>query len=238
MIKDAAPPRIARLASEFVVIVVGVLVALAADSWIQSAEDRGRARAGLALLVEDLVMDSTRIEEIMPYPPRHDSIRAVLWSTPGDAAISEDSVLVLFSRILPMPDFLPSRSTYESLVATDGIRYLGDAQLRADLIRYYEERQADVLHWHGWYIQEWVAMTDMMRESQTPAPADFEEGMRPWDAVPQRLTTSWREIRQNDAFMSQLWNVAIVEQILRSNIEDGLNANRELLSRVRVLAMR
>lgn len=95
-----------------------------------------------------------------------------------------------------------------------------------------------MVHWHGWYIQVWVAMSEVMQQYQTPAPADFEEGLRHWSRVPQRLTTSWREIRQDDVFMSQLWTVAIYEQGLRSVIKEGLEANIELLARVRTLAMR
>ena len=238
MAENNTPPRVVRLLGEFFVIVIGVMVALAADSWMKSAEEAERVQAALTLLVEDLVTDSTRMEELVPYPPRHDSIRATLWSTPSDAAMAEDSVLVLFRRLLGGQDFQASRSTYESLVATDGIRFLDDAQLRADLMQYYEERQVDVVHWQGWYVQMWVALSEMIREYQTPAPADFEEGLRHWSQVPQRLTTSWREIRQDEVFMSQLWLAAIYEQALRQTVEAGLQANIELLAQVRVHTLR
>lgn len=223
---------------EFGMIVLGVMVALGADSYMDSRDEAERARASLSLLVEDLVSDSSRMQDIAYYPPAHDSVRAILWSTPSSAALPDDSVLVLLGRLFIMPDFAPSRTTYESLVASDGIRYLGDAAFRAQLVRYYQEHQVDVAQWYDWWSREYIVMADLLREVQTPGPADFDEAMRRWTRVPQRLTKSWREIRSDDILMSQLWQVDTYEQNLAARISDALESNAALVEQVRTLAGR
>ena len=49
-----------RLAAEFVVIVIGVLVALGVDQWIDALDDRAREREYTVRLRGDLVADTLR----------------------------------------------------------------------------------------------------------------------------------------------------------------------------------
>lgn len=51
------PAMLPRLTGEFVVIVVGVLFALAVDSWVSDASDRELAREYLQRLLEDVRYD-------------------------------------------------------------------------------------------------------------------------------------------------------------------------------------
>ena len=62
-VRSNPPARVARLAGEFLIIVVGVLVALSADTWIQSQQERQSEGAYLQALREDLVETRLSLQE-------------------------------------------------------------------------------------------------------------------------------------------------------------------------------
>ena len=59
------PAHLRRLFSEFVVIVLGVLIALAADSWRQGLQDRDRLLTHLTALQADLAATSRELDDAL-----------------------------------------------------------------------------------------------------------------------------------------------------------------------------
>jgi len=219
-------------AGQFALIVVGVMVALAGDNWVQEREEADRAEAALALLADDLRADSERLARLAPFPLRHDSLRAIVWSTPPDAQISQDSVLVLFRRLILAQPYEPPRAAYESLLASDGLRYIPDEALRGEIVRYYEESQAQLVLWYDLWSQLNLDFFKLTRFVQTPAPTSIDEGLEGWLRVPKRLVREWPAIRRDDELMGQLWLVSIYSRLYGDQLDRVVEANQDLQGRL------
>ena len=134
MSTDAHP--LGRLAAEFAVIVVGVLVALAAQGWWENRqvdEDRARALRAIAidleLLSEDLATSKRRVDTTTT------SIRWILGSGP-DIEVASDALYSLRTQyalweIAGADVGLP---TYEELQGSGRLSLLPD-EIRGDLAR-------------------------------------------------------------------------------------------------------
>lgn len=225
--------RLTRLAGEFSVIVVSVLVALAADGWWEEQGREERAQATADLLLVDLAADSAAFARLARFPLAHDSLRAIIWATPPEADLPSDSVVTLLRRLVIMAPYAPTRAAFESLVASDGVRFVGGDSLQVEIVQYYERFQADVTWWYGWFTEENRVLYDLLREVQVPAPSSVEEGMQPWTRVPQRLASSWPGVRGNEVLMSQLWYNQIYEQNLGDMVARAVEANASLVSALR-----
>ena len=210
------------------------MVALAGDSWLESRNEGDRARSALALLERELVVDSAQLDRERRHAG-HDTVRATIWTTPADAEIPPDSASRLFVRLLLGSSYQPSRAAFESLVASDGIRYLGDAQFQSDLTAYYGERQPRLAQWFEWWGEHYMELLHKLRPHLSPAPTSIEEGMLSWAQIPLEVTTSWRQMRSDEELMSQIWNASIYQQNYQRFERRAREANAELLAQVRAL---
>ena len=228
MARDDRGGKLLRALGEFSIIVVGVLVALAADSWLTDREDAERSRAAIALLIADLETDSIRMAQVAGGAPPHDTVSATMFSTAPEAALTADSVVLLFRRLSIGSDFVASRSAYESLSQTDGIRHIGSPELQSQIVHYYRELQADVANWYGMWGVRYDRYLQLMGRHLAPAVGSFEDGMVSWTAIPIEVTTSWAEIRGDSELMSQIWGMGAYEQNLNLMIRDAQVANQDL----------
>jgi len=141
-----------RWVGEFVAIVLGVLDALAVDSWSEERNNRVLEQEYLARLTEDLNRDVAEIEEtinasilqgrsattllsilddpLTDHVPRFrsDVLKAIDFSVPVKRLVW----LVARDRI-----FGPRRNTYDELLATGRIVVLDDPVLRTSIIEHY-----------------------------------------------------------------------------------------------------
>lgn len=124
---------------EFVVIVAGVLAALAGQAWWQGREDRARERDYLRQLLADTRENERRLDRAIA----QDSVS-------GRAAVRAAAALYL-PRPLPPADslvawfendvfnssaFLPLTGTYQSLLSGDRLRLLRSDALRTRVVAY------------------------------------------------------------------------------------------------------
>ena len=141
---DSRAPRthrrkssIPRLVGEFLVIVVGVLVALAADRWNQQRSEAVTAEEYLVRVVEEIRSDSVTIEAWFASSDRAraagDSLRAAMSGT------LELGVRRPQLRAGPALRF-PPIVAWEELNNTGALRYIRDADLRRTLSTYYARR--------------------------------------------------------------------------------------------------
>lgn len=114
-----------RLAAEFLVIVVGVLVALGVDQWAQDRRDRSLEAEYLERLLEDLRYD---LEELVfirgqsASSAEHSRLvldRAWVGSAPVDSLVGA----AYSSSLTRVPDL--SRATFEELCARVGSIFCG-----------------------------------------------------------------------------------------------------------------
>jgi hypothetical protein len=222
-------PKGLKLAGEFSVIVVGVLTALAADSWMEMRDEAARVRAAIPLLIRDLEADSVRMSATARFVLPHDTVFATLMMTPPEADLPVDSVAGLVQRLWQgSGDFSPSRSIYESLLQTDGVRHIGHLELQAALAGYYQEGQADVSLWSDHYIEQVTRLIDLSGRHVVMTPSTLEEGLRVQRAIPKTLGTSWSDVRKDDEFMWQIGVMNTFEEVLGSKIAAAQEVNAGL----------
>jgi hypothetical protein len=135
------PPSAGRLAAEFTVIVIGVLVALAADGWYSDLQERDAVRQSLIGIERELVEDSAGLARESARASRQIAaaeriIQLVSDETASPASLDELSDLLdEVSRSGPL---VLTGGSYESLKTSRGLDVIEDAELRGLLIRYYD----------------------------------------------------------------------------------------------------
>ena len=148
-----------RWAGDFVVIVLGILAALAVDSWSEDRNNRQLEREYLARIQDDLRWDLEEVEIAIrvsldqaraatsilielndplaeTIPPFSDTIKATDFTTP----VHEEGVYSKGHAVwdaVRSRSFVPRRGTYDELLATGRIIVIDDTKLRAAIIDYY-----------------------------------------------------------------------------------------------------
>ena len=125
-----------RLVAEFLVIVIGVLVALGADQWVQGLEERRLESEYLERLRADARYDREEIEFVravsMAGLAAVDSVLVPGYlSRATDDQVFNDALLAAAARQIDL-----SRGTWDELVASGRIELLRDAEVRLALAEY------------------------------------------------------------------------------------------------------
>lgn len=134
-------------------IVVGVLIALAVDSWWAGRRDADSEVAYLSAIFEDLRADSAEFE-IMADANRSGSRSArktiELLEAEGHEPLSPFQVVqtVLCGSFLTLP--VVSRTTIDDLLSTGNLRLIEDRDLRREILAYYGAIEYE-LQWAGEY---------------------------------------------------------------------------------------
>lgn len=129
-----------RLGAEFVVVVVGVFLALAAQSWYEGWTEAKGLTSYKERLIGDLQADSAACAEILRALDRKDAALARVASV----ALRQEDPDSLFIRALDATTWMgfhtPStqRGTYEDLLATGNLRLLPDP-VRRQVVAHYQE---------------------------------------------------------------------------------------------------
>jgi len=171
-----------RWAGEFVVIVLGILAALAVDSWSEDRNNRNLEQEYLARIQEDLEWDLAEIEEaisasilqgrsattllyelndpLADHVPmfRSDRLAAIDFTVPANEEYDVGLKRLVWWTARTR-SFDPRRSTYDELLATGRIVVIDDSELRASIIDHYsltEDRVAGLAEW----VQEPAARYD------------------------------------------------------------------------------
>lgn len=131
---------LARAAAELTLIVAGILIALAVDGALADRADRAAARESLELVRDDMQLLVEQVEEFRVYNEGQLAAGARLSRTlgadspiPRTAQTWEDLDDITSRRTLRLP-----RAAWDELVGTGNLRLLEDAELRRDLVRFYE----------------------------------------------------------------------------------------------------
>lgn len=142
--------NLARLGAEFLVIVVGVLVALAVDEWRSDLNDARLRDELLVGVVADLTADSSHIAMVVPEMVRNrelllelDSL-VLMQSAPTDTARLIAAIDAM--AILWVPQL--TRTTFDHMVSSGALSLL-DHELRRELQRH-----------DAWTTQQVVALAE------------------------------------------------------------------------------
>ena len=155
-----------RLAAEFGVIVLGVMVALGADRWIQARDERGREADYLARIEAELVRDSAMLAGHRDASAQASatSRQLLLWIDGEPISDTIDAGawvrdLVTTSWYGP---FEPARATWNELLQTGNLRLLADPEVREAL--------------GAW--EEMVEIVDGWEEDWEPNALEFQTALR------------------------------------------------------------
>ena len=134
---------------EFAVIVAGVLAALAAQAWWGGREERGRERDYLQRMTEELVRDSTELQDLLlpGTAAKMEALAAVAPYVSGRNESVPDTLALL--RHLSMAGRFgisavgPGRVTFRDLESTGNLRLIQDPTLRAKIVSHYSAAERE-----------------------------------------------------------------------------------------------
>jgi hypothetical protein len=176
-----------RWAGEFVVIVLGILAALAVDSWSQERDNRQLEREYLARIKDDLQWDLEEIEEAISVsidqaraattilvelndplaeaiPLFSDSIKATDFTAPVHEE-GEYSTGHIVWDLVRSRSFDPRRGTYDELLATGRIIVIDDTKLRAAIIDHYSMTEDQVAGLPEWVSEAGDDVDELVRKT-------------------------------------------------------------------------
>lgn len=132
-----------RLVAEFLVIVVGVLVALAVDGYSSAQEDRARVETHLLQLESEL---TEMAEKVVLERADHDhAMQAVISLIEGvtnPGAVPTDTLDALVAQIFAGVNWEPEATVINTMVSSGDIALVSDQALQSELTRFRERVQA------------------------------------------------------------------------------------------------
>lgn len=136
-----------QLVGEFVLIVVGVLVALMVETALENRKDSQLRDEYLARLRDDIELDKLAIERRVEFFTDVQRFSGEVLGWLGtDRDVDHDTLLASYYAAEIWP-FLPVRNTYDDLQNTGNIRLLDDIDLRTGLSGYYNKANISISGW-------------------------------------------------------------------------------------------
>lgn len=125
--------------TELVIVVAGVLIALAADGWSQRQADRALELRYLNDLVVDLTSDTAQLRAAIDLAETRAALgHAVLRAADGDTVLSPSDLVVALERQFYFAFPAYSRTTISDLMSTGNLRLLQGRDLKRQLSDYYQ----------------------------------------------------------------------------------------------------
>ena len=137
-----------KLVAEFLLIVIGVLVALAVETAIEDREDVHLRDEYIARIQNDVAADKEAIEMRIEFfsAVQQFSNDVLVWLQ-TEKPVDQNLLLASFYAAELWP-FLPNLSTYNDLLSTGNIRLLDNIDLRMGLSAYYNKATTSHSGWN------------------------------------------------------------------------------------------
>jgi hypothetical protein len=135
--------RWTTLAAEFVLIIVGILVALAIDGWVADRQDRERERAFLLLLVRDLIQIEQSMTRLIAFESQLARNASRAYEI-VDAGVMESTIEELddiLGRLGSRLTVFVQSPAYDDLVSTGSLHLIRDSMLRDRLLQYFNDAE-------------------------------------------------------------------------------------------------
>lgn len=134
------PNRLRSIATEFVIVVVGVLVALAADSWMDGVRQSDARTAALAALRRDIAEDLAQLDTLrLPFLDAREEGRRFLLTVAADDRPLEDSVRIVQAIVTlgSYQTFDANTTAIDYLTSTGALQLIDDPDLLSSILTYY-----------------------------------------------------------------------------------------------------
>lgn len=126
-----------RITAEASAIALGVFLSLWADEWRSSRADAADGRAALVRIASDLERDTAALVGLGRSASRQvQAIREILTADPEDPGAPQ-LIAERVPHVVVSAGVTVSRSEYDALISSGRLGLVGDADLLADLARFY-----------------------------------------------------------------------------------------------------
>ena len=207
-----------RWAGEFAVIVLGVLAALAVDSWREGQETELREQAYLTRLSEDLRADSAIFaERARGAQLQADELKALaeVVDQPSISASLEHVEKMTWILTIGRPDV--RRVTFDELVSAADLGLISGGDLRAALSDYYGRTERQMLQYDSWEQQR----LDTERHLQAVLPPEMYDFLnRSWRRSPELAPTTG-VAAPSEASVAATWDLLRRDRQLQNMVRRG-----------------
>jgi hypothetical protein len=136
--------RWAQVVLELALLILGILIALAVDGWMDDRRDARSERQYLELLMRDLDRDLEVLDEFMAFEELQvaDSILAYRALRSGSVATADrEAVAAALMRLTSRRTLRLTRATYTDLLSTGNLRLIRTSALRDRIVGLYEANE-------------------------------------------------------------------------------------------------
>ena len=234
-----------RRVGEFVLIVVGVFVALMLETMMSERNDGELRSEYLSRIEFDMIADKQAFKyRIEFFTSIQKSSQEIINWIESDAPVNQDVLLAAFYAAEIWPYF-PRLSTYQDLQSTGNFRLIDSIDLRTSLFRYYNSAEASRPGWNPSdeyrKVIRGVIPSDVQAQIRDACPTTDEKDLMPTGFPPcdlrgidlQRITSLFNPLRDDTSFLRTLTyrhsELGVVLRLYRQqvNIADNVLAHIE-----------
>ena len=126
---------------EFVMLVVGILLALAVNNWVEERRDARIERQYLERLVRDFDADLVLLADLAEFERSQVADGVLAWRALADPASITDreAIASALVQLGARRTLRLTRAAYTDLTSTGNLRLIGDGELRDRIVGLYEE---------------------------------------------------------------------------------------------------
>lgn len=135
--------RWAQVVLELALLVLGILIALAVDGWMDDRRDARTERQYLELLVRDLDRDLEVLAEFIAFEEQQTAGGILAYRALRSGVVPEDreAVATALSTLISRRTLRLTRATYTDLLSTGHLRLIRSAALRDRIVGLYEANE-------------------------------------------------------------------------------------------------
>ena len=225
--------RVRWFAAEFIIIIAGILTALAIDEWRENIDNERVEQEYLVQLVADLRETEQRIEQSDSRNAQVEKAAEQLVAAfETDGTADPDHLDEMLVEILPFTVPAPVLGTIEALVSTGDLRLIGDLPTKAAITRYLAHSRdlVEALNGSGRYHTDRVDHLRHLAMSHGITPGEVDI---PSPGNPERHTnagvSAFLQDSQAYAYAADVYREKRFMTMLRRNIASSAAELRQTL---------
>jgi hypothetical protein len=140
--------RWSHVVIELLLLITGILIALAVDGWIDDQRDERAERRYLELLQRDLDSNLGVLAEILDYEEQQATGAAMAYRALRARSVppqDREAVATVLNQLTSRRTLRLARATYTDLLSTGNLRLIRNAALRDRVVDFYERAERTLL---------------------------------------------------------------------------------------------
>jgi hypothetical protein len=135
--------RWTQVVIELLLLIAGILIALAIDGWMEDRQDERKERLYLQRLVRDFDQNLEILSEFVAFEERQaaDAVLAYRPLCGGTDVGDREAVVRALDHLTTRRTVRLARATYSDMLATGNLRLIRDAGLRDRIVKLYEANE-------------------------------------------------------------------------------------------------